>query len=173
MNFLRDPGDDHRKVLAGIQRYEEYLASVRRELPREVFELASSRWRFDFTDHRCLHDSWIESVSIDEGSQSDALDSRSVEITMRLLGAYHDGHTILHYSGVKSYQLAMNSANRRSGGELNNLAITGHGDWLMDEIRLGNGRDVIHEILLSTGVTWVIVCTTIHYSTTIRSEHRD
>lgn len=167
MDFLLDPGDDHRKVRAAMLRYREYLASVRRDLPREVFEFASSPWRYDFTDHRCLHDSWIENVSIDELSPPGAPEDRSVEVTVRLLGAYHDGYTILHYRGVKSYHLTMNAINRQLGSGLANRSGGAHGDWLVDEIRLGKGGEVIHEILLSTGITWVITCTTIHYSTTI------
>lgn len=164
MKYLAHPADDPRKVLAGIDRYCAYLESVRHGLPAEVFELASPSWRFDFTDHRCLHDSWVEKVSIDERSSQRSTERRSVEITIRLLGAFHDGYTTLRYEGVTAYQIFLN---RMPNDGRPAAPVAGHGDWMVDELRLDDAGAVVHEILLSNADTWQITCEMVRYSTTI------
>ena len=59
---------------------------------------------------------------------------RSLTITIRLLGAYHDDYIELVYPDVYSYDLAGMHVGR------------GHGDLQYDEFRVGEQGRVIHEI---------------------------
>jgi hypothetical protein len=74
---------------------------------------------------------------------------REMRIAVRLLGAYHDGHLELSYSGVRSYSLS---------GKVQANPKIGHGDWLADEVRLSDNDLVFHEILFSSGSRWLIEC---------------
>jgi hypothetical protein len=75
-----------------------------------------------------------------------------------LLSAYHDRHIELIYDGVRNYSLEA-SAEFKSPP----ACKIGHGDWLIDEIRLSEGNLVLHEIEFSIGSRWVIECENIRY----------
>jgi len=64
---------------------------------------------------------------------------------MLLLGAYHDGHLELSYSGVRAYSLVAEIPEKPNIG-----------DWLRDEVRLSGNRLVLHEIVFSTRSRWLI-----------------
>jgi hypothetical protein len=59
---------------------------------------------------------------------------RSTTLTIRLLGAYHDGFIEFLYPEVYAYDLGATSVGQ------------GHGDWRYDEFRLGDGGRLVHEI---------------------------
>src|SRR5919108_4560428 len=73
--------------------YESYLRSIRDALPPEVYEFATQSWRYDPTDHRCFHDSWLDELAIREVPRQPAHDVRHLTISLTVLGAYHDGHS--------------------------------------------------------------------------------
>ncbi len=77
------------------------------------------------------------------------------------MGAYHDGSIEIIYKNVSSYSLRK-LAKDNSGNV--NKNISGHGDWLMDEIMLSDGGDVMHEIIFSNNCQWNIECKDIIYS---------
>jgi hypothetical protein len=129
--------------------YSEYLESVRESLPKSAFEFATASWRHS-EDHRCLHDSWVESVTVSEPSFGQRHENRSLEIEVRLLGSYHDGRITLKYRDVQSYSLQTPSEFR-----LPPLGV-GHGDWLSDEVTLSERKFVLHEIEFSRGSRWLI-----------------
>jgi hypothetical protein len=76
---------------------------------------------------------------------------------MSLLGAYHDGHIKLVYTKVRSYDLTI-------GPKREAQAQRGHGDWLIDEIRLSDRELVLHEILFASGARWLIESEDIEYT---------
>ncbi len=160
------PGSDRREVSASTQCYRAYLESVRAQLPADVYEFAVAEWKFDFRDHRCLHDAWVERVIVSEHANAGEEQDRQTEILVHLRGAFHDGHTALTYRGVSNYELRLRGASdeRLARGTRRH---ENHGDWLVDEIRLGTARSVIHEILLSSGATWLIGFRSFEYATTI------
>jgi hypothetical protein len=125
------------------ERYTGYLESVRPQLPQSAFDFATAPWRYD-GDHRDLHDSWVESVSISEVSSGERHQHRHLGIEVRLLGAYHDGRSTLSYRDVQSYSLET-------------LGIW-HGDWLRDEVRLSENGFVLHEVEFSQQGRWLIEC---------------
>jgi hypothetical protein len=138
--------------------YFEYLTSIKDQLPASAYEFAMASWHYNPGDHQCPHDAWVESLSIIEVSSGDRHEERSIEIKIRLLGAYHDGFAEMKYVGVKSYSLCTPAEFR-----LPPLGV-GHGDWLVDEIRISDRGLVLHEIEFSRGSNWLIECQDIYYS---------
>jgi len=132
------------EVLERSKVYREYLRSVKERLPASAFEFATAAWHYDYSDHRCPHDSWVESLTIDEPARGGRLEDRSLRISTRLLGAFHDGHLMLDYADVQMYSLE------------NPKTRSGHGDWLFDEIRLSENGIVLHEVLFSNDSLWLI-----------------
>lgn len=135
------------QVARALSEYAQYLLSIRNNLPLSAYEFASAPWHYDRTDPRCPHDSWLESMTISEPASGDRRDIRHVEIAMRLFGAFHDGYLELSYPSVRSYSLS---------GAFNISDNAGHGDWLIDEIRLSDRNLVHHEILFNDGNRWLI-----------------
>jgi len=123
-----DDGSGH------FQRYREYLQSTKESFPPSAFALASSDWYHDYTDHRCPHVSWLESMTFHENSSGERQEKRSLSLKVRLLGAHHDGHIELIYPTVHSYRFDMWHTDR------------GHRDWRYDELRLSDRGSLLHEI---------------------------
>ena len=136
-----------RDVVAAFANYRAYLHDNKTLFPPSAYALATSDWYFDFGDRRCPHDSWLESATIGEPSTGLRSELRHSTLSIRLLGAYHDGYIEFFYPEVHAYDL--NTANVNQG----------HGDWLFDEFRLGANGRVIHEIewasFANTG-RWII-----------------
>jgi len=121
-----------------------------------VPQFASAEWYADPRDHRCPHDAWLEAIEIGELATGDRSQFRTTHIVLRLLGAYHDGHILLRYSGVESYLL---------GGQ---SCAQGLGDWLSDEFSVNPSGVIVHHIKWSGRVPrsetlWVIECRAVSY----------
>lgn len=142
---------------AAFDAYYSYLESVREKLPPAAYEFAAARWHYDPEDHRSPHDSWVESLLITEPSSGERQEVRRIEIQLRLLGAYHDGHLELVYRDAQRYSFDT----RLTPGS--GRPTQGHGDWLIDEIRLSERGYVLHEISFSTGARWLIECRDVEY----------
>lgn len=121
-------------VNEAFRRYAEYVDANTSRFPPGAFELATSSWYFDASDHRCPHDAWVESLEISESGERGRQDVRIVELRVTLLGAYHDGRITLRYPKVYGYEI------RFVGGD------RGHRDWLYDEFRLSEAGHLVHEI---------------------------
>ena len=158
-------GDDPDRWRRQWDDYQSYLASVADRLPASAREFAAARWHYDHDDHRCPHDAWVESACIVEPvlaverSAGPSSSPRALEIRVRLLGAYHDGHLELTYRGVRGYTLG---APAQAGWLPGRERWIGHGDWLTDEIRLSDAGHVEHEIEFERG-TWLIECADIKW----------
>jgi hypothetical protein len=151
MSFLLDvlsKPSGQEDVAIAFQAYTAYLESIRHALPESAYEFATARWHYNYSDHRCPHDSWLESLTISEPASGNRREIRHVEIGVRLLGAFHDGALELSYPGVCSYSISGNA---------------GHGDWLTDEIHLSEKNMVHHEVLFSNGSRWLIESKDIHF----------
>jgi hypothetical protein len=130
--------------------YPEYLEKMRGSLPHGAFAFASADWHYSFEDHRCPHDGWVESLQLIERQEGDRYENyRRLEMHVRVLGAYSDVYLDLHYKGVYRSSIVV----LPPGG----YADHGHGDWLIDEVRLSVRRKVIHEVLFVRG-KWLIEC---------------
>jgi hypothetical protein len=73
-------------------------------------------------------------VTVNENSSGERQEKRCVSLTVRLLGAYHDGYIELFYPRVHSYKFDVWNAER------------GHRDWRYDELRLSDRGNLLHEI---------------------------
>ena len=141
-------------MVGAFRRYQEYLQATRDIFPPSAFALATSEWYFDFRDHRCPHDAWLETSSLSESFLSEEDKCRSLSLDVRLLGAYHDGHIELHYPQVFRYMLDVSRGER------------GHRDWRYDELRVSDEGRLIHQIEWwgpeKTGV-WFIEASDLEY----------
>lgn len=150
--------DENNKIICGdsaFSKYFEYLEKNKDMFPRKAHEFASARWHYDFDDHRCPHDSWVESICVNEPSSGDRNEIRVIDISIKLLGAYHDGWLTLLYQNVKKYNFFYEHAD--------NVPTIGHGDWLIDELRLSDNGLVVHEIVFSNNARWLIECSDMHF----------
>jgi hypothetical protein len=127
-------------------------------MPAAAYAFAAAPWHFDFTEHQCPHDAWVERLLLEEQPSVDAGRARTLAIHVTLLGAYHDLLLLLSYKGVRSYQLTT-----PHGYEMRPYAV-GHGDWLVDEVRLSENGLVLHEVKFSRGSRWVIECEDLAYT---------
>jgi hypothetical protein len=153
---------DPAEIQALWARYDEYLASIKDRLPPSAYAFATAPWHYSTLDHRCPHDAWVESLTISEEKNDENPIQRRMNIHVRLLGAYHDGHIELAYKGVNSYGLSkpdLGPGPWGSGG----WKYIGHHDWLVDEIRLSDNNRVIHEIVFSSDARWLIECEDLIY----------
>jgi len=140
-------------------RYRAYLESVRERFPPSAYALATSDWYFDARDHRCPHDAWLESAQLTESASGERSEERTLSLTLRLLGAYHDGHIELFYPRVLSYAIDTPDAEH------------GHGDFRYDELRVDDAGRLEHEIEWSRGgstARWRIVASDVTFRWTPR-----
>jgi hypothetical protein len=156
------PLNSHEEWQSQWSKYCDYLESVRNQLPIEAYNFATASWHYDFSDHRAPHDGWVEEIVIREPATGARKENRSLEIVVKLLAAYHDGHIELKYSAVQNYSLAGDKK-----------GSTGHGDWLYDEIRLSQRGYVLHEIEWSCGSGWLIECRDVSYKWTSLDANRN
>ncbi len=140
-----------------LEPYFSYLREHRARFPAQALAFAEATWHYKFDDSRCPHDSWVDSLSIIEPATGDRQEIRRLEIIIKLLGAYHDGHIVLHYHGVSTYSLLYDRRQTQQG------AAVAHDDWLIDEILLGDDGCVTHEIEFASGAVWNIRCSDIVY----------
>jgi len=116
-----------------FEKYRHYLDGNRNRFPPGALALVDSDWYFS-DDPRNPHDAWLESATITEHSSGERLEERWISITLKLLGAYHDGHIQFHYPRVFSYSFDTQNS---SGG---------HNDWRYNEFRISEESHLIHEI---------------------------
>ncbi len=151
--YLSKERDDD--AVGSYHRYQQYLREQERTFPPGAFALGTAEWWHHPNDHRCPHDSWLESFTVSEVRGSDEA-KRITTIRTRLLGAYHDGHIELFYPRVFRYQLHSPSC------------VRGLGDWRYDEFTLSPDGHVIHEIEWAgfpyeEGSRWIIEASDIEY----------
>lgn len=150
------------QYLNGEYNLTSYLQFVREnadKYPPNAWGFALASWHYDTRDSRCPHDSWIESISIKEITQQDSnSNSRIINISIKLLGAYHDGFIVLHYTNVRNYKMDLSQCVVRG------VQLRGHGDWIVDEVLPAKERGVVHEIKFEAAGSWLIECADILYS---------
>ena len=139
---------------SAFANYAEYLKQNRARFPPSAYALATSDWYFDPSAHHTPHDAWLESLTIAEPAVGQRREIRETAITIKLLGAYHDGFIELHYPRVFEYRLTATEVRK------------GHGDWRYDEFRVDEEGRLIHEIQWSareTTETWLIVAADVQH----------
>jgi len=148
MQFLENEANE------GFRAYQEYLRTNKELFPESAYEFAIADWHYDFSDHRCPHDAWVKSLTISENRSDNPDVGAGTTIELFLLGAYHDGQIRIVYENVNSYNLSLLP---------NHLQSNGHGDWIIDELRLSDKNWVIHEIKWWIDGNWQIECKDIKF----------
>jgi hypothetical protein len=153
MSFLIDAyeGWSGEEAEQRFKVYAEYLEKVKSALPKSAFSFVTAHWHYQFLDRHCPHDGWVEHLTIWESASGDRQEQREIQIEMRLLGSFHKEYLELNYKDVRSYELrAQPHANQQASRNV------GHGDWLIDEVRLSENHLVLHEILFRDRGRWLI-----------------
>jgi len=139
--------------------YENYIHSIRAKLPEHIYAFASNPDHFNLESHSSLHDSWLESLVINEVASGERSEIRQLEVKVDLLGPFHDRRIHLHYFGVAQY--SFNTPPRYGDSRYQHA---GHGDLFTHEIRLGHNGLFIHELLFEREATFLIECADIKHS---------
>jgi hypothetical protein len=151
MFILSDQRQTSDAARHSFRRYREYLERSRQVFPSSALALATSEWYFQPDDHRCPHDAWLEEAVFSEPATGDRRERRVTSLRLRLVGAYHDGHVEFLYPRLFRCEWSTPDAGR------------GHGDWLYDEFRLGDGGRVLHEIEWSSGGRWLMEASDVEF----------
>jgi len=69
---------------ASFRRYYEYLAEMKSVFPPSAYALATSDWYFNFHDHRCPHDAWLEEATLAEPASGERSEIRTTALRMSL-----------------------------------------------------------------------------------------
>lgn len=134
-----------------LDPYLAYIAGVSQDWPDDLRDLASLP-RLDLRSQGSLHDSWLQSCSIDLGDLRQERSETSIEIV--LLGPYHDRLFRLCYRGVVSYQLD---------------PPVPCNDLLVHELRRENDLWV-HEMLFASGSIACLQCQAIEFGETLTAK---
>jgi hypothetical protein len=142
-DFLDDPGS-FSFMREAFSKYRNYLNENREKFHPEIYKFAIDQSIEDISNRNFLHDSWLKKIIIHEDfDETDK--SRKVNITLILLGAYHDRDLELNYSDVQAYSI--------NSTEL----FGGHGDFFRGEMRLSESDGYfIHEFEWSSSERWKI-----------------
>ena len=139
-----------------LEEYLNYLKQIEGDLPEDTRSFALAPWHYDMEHHWCPHDSWLETITLQELARGDRREIRKLGIVATFFGAYHDGFFDITYKDVTSYSLNLEA--RRDSN-----ATVVHGDWIIDEILLTEDGLVSHEIEFSESGVWKISCHDIVY----------
>jgi hypothetical protein len=125
-----------------------YPEETRMKIP----EFAATDWYSDPRYHRCPHDAWLEILEVKEIGEGERQERRSTAIVIKLLGAYHDSHIVLRYTGVRRFACG--------GGE----GPGGVGDWLQDEFTTNAAGLLEHRITWANAKSeWFIEMENVSY----------
>lgn len=143
-------------------RYMEYLANSKASFPAPLYDVITAEWYYRWDDHRCPHDAWLESFEIRENKVHPDGKTRQIDISIKLLGAYHDGYIEYRYPKVRNYRLTQPSSDFYDvpGGNVT------HGDWIADEFRISDKGSIIHEIKWGRRSSWIIEASDVIYTWT-------
>jgi hypothetical protein len=143
------------------QKYQEYVRANERAFTPGAFALATAEWFFGSDDHRAPHDAWLESAVFAEPSAGSRSEIRSLNLRVRLLGAYHDQYLELFYPHVYSYTFS------------HSAVAEGHFDWRYHELRISERGRLVHEIEWAgrPGVEgrWLLEVSDVQFTTTPRN----
>jgi hypothetical protein len=121
----------------------------------QIPQFATEAWYRNPSDHRCPHDAWLDAVEVRELAEGARHERRRSAITIRLVGAYHDGHIVFRYSGVTRFAIDCDAS---AGGV---------GDWIRDEFSTSDAGLLEHRISWCRGTSseaeWFIEAEDVSY----------
>jgi hypothetical protein len=139
-------------------KYKAYLESVEHAMPKHVYAFAADAAHYDLTSHSSLHDAWLESMTVREVATGARSEVRRLEITMQLLGPYHDRHIHLRYEGVTAYRNEMPSRHGEARYE-----HTAHGDVFTHEVAISDSGLLTHEWSFERGTLYIECSNIVHW----------
>jgi hypothetical protein len=145
VRFLKNDSNDGLR----FDDYFQYVESVRHQLSPEAYSFASNFDHYDLQSKTSLHDSWVQSVHIEESASGSRNEARQLGIRVSLLGPYHDRVLMLFYDNVSEYAI---------NAKCSVAQAVAHGDIFTHEVRMTDGQHVIHEILFASGSTFLVQC---------------
>lgn len=125
----------------------------------QIPSFATESWYTNPKDPRCPHDAWLEACEVHELAAGERSQVRSTAITLRLLGAYHDGYIIFRYTGVESFALTAEDS------------VRGVRDWLSDTFLATGSGLICHEITWSAASRWRIEAHEITYEWIAKADY--
>jgi len=150
-----ESNNEVKKIVNEFEAYRTYLESIKDKIPQSAYEFASADWHYNIRDARCPHDAWLDEIKFGEVKKAEKFEIHPIEIYVKLLGAYHNGHIVIIYKNIHAYSFNSKRISEHKGDFF-------HGDWLDDRIRLSENGLVLHEIEWEHG-NWIIESGDIEY----------
>lgn len=147
---------DSKTEVIDWEGYSRYIQAIRDQLPPHIFAFASDSSYFDLDSSGTLHDAWFESLTVREVASGDRSEMRTLEVSLCLLGSYHDRRIHLQYAGVSRYAV--------TGPNGDQIEHTVHGDLITQEVRLANSGLFVHELLFERDATILVECSDFRHS---------
>ena len=135
--------------------YDAHLKAIATKLPDITRAFVMAPWYQDWNHHDCPHDSWFLDLSLKACVEND--EDRTVDLTIKLLGAYNDRILTLNYHNVTLCDFEIQKQGRHNTG-----------DWLFDEFDVLENGFVSHEILWQFGKPWKIISESVEFSSADR-----
>jgi hypothetical protein len=129
-------------------KYFKYIDEIKDKLPLEIYLFASDKDRYDLSNRKSLHDSWITSLSVDYNDVPEDKDQFATTVNLELLGAYHDRKFILSYDNVYQYSIV----------KIHTKSRLRRDDLLIHEIRISDQGYLEHTIQFDGGLTFFVSC---------------
>lgn len=129
-------------------RYFKYIEDIKHLLPDHIYAIASDKDRYDISNKKSLHDSWVKSIEICYINLLCNNNKPQIDITLDLLGAYHDRSFKIVYKNVHEYLIERKTPLLRANMD----------DLLMHEIRIGENGYFEHFILFDNDMTFFVAC---------------
>ena len=122
--------------------YIKYLEKNQSRIPKNVYDFATDAKHYDLASHDSLHDAWVKQIRINEISEGDRSEIRSIQMEIELVGPYHDRLITLSYSGVIKMNIMSTGDLRYGWGDLlsHKFFYNEHSNCMSHELLLSNGR---------------------------------
>lgn len=146
------------EAVQSCKAYEAHLETVVPKLPDATKAFVSSKWYQDWNHHDCPHDAWLMDLALKACVKSD--EDRTLDLTLKLLGAYHDRILTFSYRNVTFCDFEIQKQGRHNTG-----------DWLRDEFDVLENGFISHEILWQLGKSWKIVSESVGFSAEDNSQN--
>jgi hypothetical protein len=138
-------------AIQACKDYEAHIKTIAPKLPEPTRVFVMSSAYGNHNSHDCPHDSWLMNIILDAEVCRD--NNRRIDLTIRLLGAFHDRILTFKYINVTEFNIEI----KKSGNQ--NV-----GDWLNDEFDIAEQGFVSHEILWQFGKPWKIISECVEFS---------
>ena len=119
---------DDRTGVVSWDAYFEYLRTIQKRLPAELYSYAINWEHYSLDGKNSLHDAWLIGIQFA---------NREKEVSLELLGARHDRKLLFKYVDVQGYLLDLDVEYKR-----------GDRDVLAHEFRIEHGV-IVHDVLFS------------------------